>query len=919
MIQFIDKEGNLFSGDKPFTHWFDEPLSVGLKAPKTILFLSQKRLVNCSIENNDFIKIVKQDILGTATTQVEIHDVNYEDLNKILGLTTTSVGYQLSNVYNKLYLHAIYLVADGVSVCEAIINFIIDGVTYEVGVDIYDIEETHKINLSNNGIQIPDEFVKTIYDTNVREDFNNPIVVNRKLKELILEGVDIIHKKGSYKSLLNSMKWFEWGDSLVMREYWKDKDDNSYLYNELKEEFDSSMNSIISEYTKTTYIGLYGALNKLKVDKQDKIVYEHYQIPAMTMDGTIIKPITLTGGPHLFPNDIEYNREMTLGNTGDGRVQIGEYPSPEIPPAGYMGTNFYFSVPEGAYHMSEPVPEVMSIAHRWANYDLQLKMTLLGNFFSTYFMPIHMDLLHSTIENMIYTNCIKIYESGDINRVDYVDNLGSFACSLDTGNKYFYMKDEIVSVTNKTLLGVSSFDNHISYGVSTMDIDNNIMSEKDLKIFLMQYKGNPLSLVPISIDAHNKKIKRITISLSRWVIKDVKENTYGWEEVLPCKSFSTSSLNPLDEEGNNIIKSKFSFNILLDKLGTYNIGISLHDFSGNQYPRSFEIISIDESINDFKVCRLKRKLWNRNSQTFPTNREWYTTEDWPFATPIDPWNESSWMSRHFSQLMPNDMNPDSSYLTHVCVSKLECELVEDKLYIINMFSDDSTIFKNTDSRVYITRDGEETWTRALNKWIRAKNNRLLNGYVWEIRTKETTNADDDTTTIDYWMYGVKKTFGNNLTNVYISYGEIGTCKKSSNYISNQPDNNIYPYYNTFTFFPSLFSPVELSQDELLNVKLTDVLQLVPNIKFMKNCKDYISPNTNTEIPLWRIECASDTRETSSSKRVGYNYHTISPIIYLNNNPKSKGQRIGYYNISLNYMLDSTPIENTFDSAFLISK
>ena len=33
---------------------------------------------------------------------------------------------------------------------------------------------------------------------------------------------------------------------------------------------------------------------------------------------------------------------------------------------------------------------------KWTKEDMQLKMTLLSHFFGTYFMPIHLSILHST-------------------------------------------------------------------------------------------------------------------------------------------------------------------------------------------------------------------------------------------------------------------------------------------------------------------------------------------------------------------------------------------------------------------------------------------------------------------------------------------------------------------------------------------
>src|SRR5574344_1112567 len=177
MIQFIDKEGNLFNGSKPYIHWFDESLSVGLKYSKSIIFLSELNYVSCTIEDNKYIKLVNQDTLGLPSNTTEINDKKYNELDKILSNNITSIGYQLSNTYNNLYLHIIYFIADGADVGEVICDFTINNESYQIGVDIFETEETHKINLLNQGIQIPDVFTKTLYDTNVREEHSDHITI----------------------------------------------------------------------------------------------------------------------------------------------------------------------------------------------------------------------------------------------------------------------------------------------------------------------------------------------------------------------------------------------------------------------------------------------------------------------------------------------------------------------------------------------------------------------------------------------------------------------------------------------------------------------------------------------------------------------------------------------------------------------
>ena len=69
---------------------------------------------------------------------------------------------------------------------------------------------------------------------------------------------DIIANKGSYKSLIESLKWFEYGDIIKIKEIWKREDFGKIIYS------DASINMVVSDrikdmiqnFSKTTYISL---------------------------------------------------------------------------------------------------------------------------------------------------------------------------------------------------------------------------------------------------------------------------------------------------------------------------------------------------------------------------------------------------------------------------------------------------------------------------------------------------------------------------------------------------------------------------------------------------------------------------------------------------------------------------------------
>lgn len=98
---------------------------------------------------------------------------------------------------------------------------------------------------------------------------------------------------------------------------------------------------------------------------------------------------------------------------------------------------------------------------RWSVNDISLKMILLGNFYQTYFMPIHLDLLHSTIEHWVFTVNQKIMNYSSVEFNNTFNNVKTFRCDYDKTVKmkptylYFYddtlFKDALLGGTNGAL------------------------------------------------------------------------------------------------------------------------------------------------------------------------------------------------------------------------------------------------------------------------------------------------------------------------------------------------------------------------------------------------------------------------------------------------------------------------------------
>ena len=118
--------------------------------------------------------------------------------------------------------------------------------------------------------------------------------------------------------------------------------------------------------------------------------------------------------------------------------------------SGYEKENIFLN--NGSGFLAEPNPELQNISLKWSREDMSIKMALLGNFFETYFMPVHLDLIASTIEDIVYANIIKI-DSGysGVTREDYIIQDQQMSCSIKD-NDVFILQDIHTSANNKTYL-----------------------------------------------------------------------------------------------------------------------------------------------------------------------------------------------------------------------------------------------------------------------------------------------------------------------------------------------------------------------------------------------------------------------------------------------------------------------------------
>ena len=353
MIRFVDlKTGNIFNADQSYIFWFDGEQSINMIYSKPICVVSDSKELEVELPKNDIFRLVDASKLKSMDVE-DIHNFKYFNIDKMCWDKNDPM-HMVGHEYRNYYVYMIYVIGSSANSGEAVCEFKIAGETFRVGADFYGSDESLYINLSNLGVDIPEAVQKALYHINVHEDKIDNITLNRKWKELLSNYWDVLANKGSYKSLYNSLKWFEYGDLVRIGELWKNKD--HYEIRDIQSMLSDKYMESLSDFSKTTYEGLYLSLSEI-VKGENGVVWDN-----------------------------------------------------------------------------EKNPVLQSITTKWSKEDLSLKMSMLGNFFETYFMPIHLDLIHSTIEDIVYTNTFKRITGTTSSRVDFVYDIQDIDCNIKDGD-----------------------------------------------------------------------------------------------------------------------------------------------------------------------------------------------------------------------------------------------------------------------------------------------------------------------------------------------------------------------------------------------------------------------------------------------------------------------------------------------------
>lgn len=253
-MEFIDKSGHIFylpSYDiKPigyeyenfdYTFWVDSEYTKDLSTDNyyikciKILYKSDFNIedINISVESDVFSFIPSSLISSKVQTNglngIELEETDFKKELSLEDITFINIKDDNDTTENVLII-PVYIICksavDGAFKTNILIKINDEYCPISVGGIFYSASDRMEINAANQGVVFPKDIVKSVYQHSFYNDTFDATLYNDKLKEYLLNLMDIRGNCGNTESAINSLKWFGWGDKIEL--YKLIKTDNEF-------------------------------------------------------------------------------------------------------------------------------------------------------------------------------------------------------------------------------------------------------------------------------------------------------------------------------------------------------------------------------------------------------------------------------------------------------------------------------------------------------------------------------------------------------------------------------------------------------------------------------------------------------------------------------------------------------------------
>lgn len=225
---------------------------------------------------------------------------------------------------------------------------------FTIAVEVVDECEELIINGQNMGVKLPKEIMKAVYQSSYSNGTPDERMYAQKLKEYLMNFMDIKGQTGNYKSALNALKWFGWGDKLDIYKLFRT--DNEFQVQYIRDNFDI-VNDMLYSYRK----------------------FRNESLLALSLD---LEKVSET--------NTEYDFNTENGFWGEGK--------PELENLLESSTIVHYD--EGDLDFYKPYFD-------FEFNELGLKLCMLKYYYEKYFLPLHMSINSVSMKHRVFANDIK--------------------------------------------------------------------------------------------------------------------------------------------------------------------------------------------------------------------------------------------------------------------------------------------------------------------------------------------------------------------------------------------------------------------------------------------------------------------------------------------------------------------------------
>lgn len=302
-------------------------------------------------DNNDIIELeVKSSHISKSENETK-NIIKYIYPFYVMG-TSTEVGSFATNILIKAS-HSIEEKNENDVVIDNYTSYEYCYIT--VGAEFNDESEILYINGQNMGVRLPHEILRAVYNGSYFNGEFDEVLYNEKLKEYLLEYMQIRGEIGNYNSAIQSLKWFGWGDKIDLVSLLET--DNQFMIQFVRDYFDTSSDILDS--------------------------FKHF------INSTMLSLVVWENKETGKYNDYDLNKDFI----GENQPELENLFDKQIPVK-------YGGVGEETYYYRSYYNFIFT--------ELLYKLAALKYYYERFFLPVHLSIHNASLHHKVYANDIKM-------------------------------------------------------------------------------------------------------------------------------------------------------------------------------------------------------------------------------------------------------------------------------------------------------------------------------------------------------------------------------------------------------------------------------------------------------------------------------------------------------------------------------